>query len=75
MSPGELLSIRGYGAGASATSGLKLDASGLVVSKLNGLQVTFDGKAAPLIYTSANQTNLIVPYEVAGKASTVMQVV
>jgi uncharacterized protein (TIGR03437 family) len=47
----------------------------MVASKLNGLQVTFDGKAAPLIYTSANQTNLIVPYEVAGKASTVMQVV
>jgi uncharacterized protein (TIGR03437 family) len=54
---------------------LKLDEAGMVVSKLNGLQVTFDGKAAPLIYTSANQTNLIVPYEVAGKTSTVMQVV
>jgi uncharacterized protein (TIGR03437 family) len=54
---------------------LKLDEAGVVVSKLNGLQVTFDGKAAPLIYTSANQTNLIVPYEAAGKTSTVMQVV
>jgi hypothetical protein len=28
-----------------------------------------------LIYTSANQTNLIVPYEVAGKTSTVMHLV
>jgi uncharacterized protein (TIGR03437 family) len=75
VSPGEILSIRGYSVGASAVSGLKLDASGMVVSSLNGLQVTFDGKAAPLIYTSANQTNLIVPYEVAAKTSTVMQVV
>ena len=75
VSPGEILSIRGYGAGAAAVGGLTLDASGLVVSNLNGFQVTFDGKAAPLIYTSANQTNLIVPYEVAGKTSTVMQVV
>jgi len=75
VSPGEILTVRGYSTGAAAVSGLKLDAAGTVVSKLNGLQVTFDGKAAPLIYTSANQTNLTVPYEVAGKTSTVMQVV
>jgi len=74
VSPGEILSVRGYGAGASAVGELTLDASGMVVSNLNGLQVTFDGKAAPLIYTSSSQTNLIVPYEVDGKTSTVMQV-
>jgi uncharacterized protein (TIGR03437 family) len=75
VSPGEILTIRGYGAGASQVGSLKLDASGMVGSSLNGLEVTFDGKPAPLLYTSANQTNLIVPYEVAGKASTLMQVV
>jgi uncharacterized protein (TIGR03437 family) len=75
VSPGEILTVRGYGAGAAAVGGLKLDDSGMVATKLNGLQVTFDGKPAPLIYTSANQTNLIVPYEVAGKTSTVVQVV
>jgi uncharacterized protein (TIGR03437 family) len=53
---------------------LKLNVSGSVVANLNGLQVTFDGLPAPLIYTSANQTNLIVPYEVSSKASTVMLV-
>jgi uncharacterized protein (TIGR03437 family) len=75
VSPGEVLTIRGYSVGAAAVSGLRLDGAGAVVSNLNGLQVTFDGKAAPLLYTSANQTNLIVPYEVAGKTSTVMQAV
>ena len=74
VSPGEILTIRGYGAGASEIAGLKLDAGGSVSTSLSGLQVTFDGKPAPLIYTSANQTNLIVPYEIAGKPSTVMQV-
>ena len=74
VSPGEILEIRGYGVGASLIGELKLDSSGLVASNVNGLQVTFDGKPAPLIYTSASQTNVIVPYEVAGKASTVMQV-
>jgi uncharacterized protein (TIGR03437 family) len=74
VSPGEILEIRGYGVGASLIGGLMLNASGLVSSNVNGLQVTFDGKAAPLIYTSAGQTNLIVPYEIAGKTSTVMQI-
>jgi uncharacterized protein (TIGR03437 family) len=74
VSPGEILTVRGYSAGAAAVSGLKLDEAGMVATKLNGLQVTFDGKAAPLLYTSANQTNLIVPYEVARKTSTVIQV-
>jgi uncharacterized protein (TIGR03437 family) len=73
ISPGEIVSIRGYGVGASAVGGLRLDPSGGLVSQINGLQVTFDGKPAPILYTSANQTNLIVPYEVAGKASTAMQ--
>ncbi len=74
VSPGEIVSVRGYAVGASAVSGYKLNASGLVETNLNGLQVTFDGQLAPLLYTSANQTNLIVPYEVTGKTSTVIQV-
>jgi uncharacterized protein (TIGR03437 family) len=74
VSPGEIVSVRGYGVGAAAVGGVKLDASGAVASQVNGLMVTFDGKPAPILYTSANQTNLIVPYEVAGKSSTVMQV-
>ena len=75
LSPGEILTVRGYAAGAAAPTGLKLDASGMLAKNLNGLQVTFDGKPAPLLYTSANQTNLIVPYEIAGQTSTVLQVV
>jgi uncharacterized protein (TIGR03437 family) len=52
---------------------LQLTSSGTVATNLNGLAVTFDGVPAPLIYTSATQTNLVVPYEVAGKASTTVQ--
>ena len=42
VSPGEILAIRGYGAGASEIGGLKLDASGSVSTSLNGLHVTID---------------------------------
>jgi uncharacterized protein (TIGR03437 family) len=65
VSPGEIVSIRGFGVGASAVSSA-------VGTNLNGLQVTFDGTPATLIYTSANQTNLVVPGGV--KESTQMQV-
>jgi uncharacterized protein (TIGR03437 family) len=75
VSPGEVISVRGYSAGSSAIGGLRLDPNGMLVPQVNGLTVTFDGQAAPLIYTSSNQTNVIVPYEVAGRKSTVMQVV
>ena len=74
VSPGEILAVRGYATGAAAPGGLRLDASGMLASELNGIQISFDGKPAPLIYTSANQTNVIVPYEVARNTSTVMQV-
>jgi uncharacterized protein (TIGR03437 family) len=73
VSPGEIVALRGYGVGAAAAGGLRIEQDGLVATQINGLQVTFDGTPAPLIYTSANQTNLIVPYEVAARSSTVMR--
>ena len=75
VSPGEIVSIRGYGAGASAVGGLRLNPSGMVVPEINGVQVTFDGRPAPLLFTSANQTNVVVPYELTNQTSTAMQVV
>ncbi len=73
VSPGEIVSLRGYGVGAPAVAGLTLNSSGLVASYVNGFEVTFNGTPAPLVYTSANQTNLVVPYEVANGAFTTMQ--
>ena len=61
ISPGELLTILGLNIGPSSAAGLSQDA--------NGLQVLFDGVPAPLLYASPTQVNLVVPYEVAGKAS------
>jgi uncharacterized protein (TIGR03437 family) len=74
VSPGEIVAVRGYGVGGAAAGALRIGEDGLLATQIHGLQVTFDGKPAPLIYTSPNQTNLIVPYEVAGRYSTVMQV-
>ena len=64
ISPGELITIFGTGI-SSTTNGLTLSANGQVATSLGGAQVTINGLAAPLIYASPTQLNLIVPYEVA----------
>ena len=70
VAPGEILSIYGFGAGPSNPAGFTLDPSGKVATSLNGAQVLFDGRPAPIIYGSASQANVIVPYEVAGQPAT-----
>jgi uncharacterized protein (TIGR03437 family) len=72
VAPGEIVTIFGFGAGPSNTAGFTLDPSGKVATSLNGAQVLFDGHPAPMIYGSAMQANVIVPYEVAGQKHTVV---
>jgi trimeric autotransporter adhesin len=45
----------------------------LVANSLDGVQVYFDGIPAPLLYASAGQVNAVVPYSVAGKSTTQLQ--
>jgi uncharacterized protein (TIGR03437 family) len=70
VAPGEILTVYGFGAGPSNTAGFTLDPSGKVATSLNGAQVLFDGRPAPMIYGSAWQANVIVPYEIATHATT-----
>jgi uncharacterized protein (TIGR03437 family) len=72
--PGELVSIYGTGIGPATAVDLQLLANGNVATTLGNTSVTFDGIAAPLTFVSANQINAIVPYEVAGRATTTMVV-
>ena len=72
--PGAIVSIFGLGIGPDQGTGAKLDPSGRVDNFLADTWVLFDGTQAPLFYVQANQINAQVPYAVAGKTSTVMQV-
>jgi uncharacterized protein (TIGR03437 family) len=75
VAPGEIVAIFGSGLGPVQIAQASLDPSGLpVATSLAGTQITFDGVAAPLLYVSAAQASAIVPFAVAGKSSTVMQV-
>jgi uncharacterized protein (TIGR03437 family) len=75
ISPGEMAVIFGSGMGPSSVVGLQLDQQGRVANTLSQVQVLFDGNPAPLIYVSARQISAMVPYGIAGKSSTQIQVV
>ena len=50
-------------------------ANGFVVTTVQNTQVLFDSTPAPIIYTSAGQTSVMVPHEIAGRTSTQITVV
>ncbi len=74
LAPGQLLSLFGTDMGpALPLTGLNSNARTVPVS-LGGVNVSFDGTPAPLLYVSANQINLQVPFEIMNSSSTLMQV-
>jgi uncharacterized protein (TIGR03437 family) len=77
VAPGETI-LFGEGQGFSS-GGLKMqteaDSSGRLRTDLGGTEVLFDGVAAPLLWVRPDALSAIVPYEVAGRASTQVEVV
>ncbi len=74
IAPGEMVAIFGTGMGPASPAWVQLNSAGLVTRSLAGTRVLFDGMPAPLIYTSANQLVAMVPYGVAGKSASQVQV-
>jgi uncharacterized protein (TIGR03437 family) len=73
LSPGENVTIFGTGIGPATLVGLQLS-NGAVVTSVGNTRVLFDGTPAPVIYASATQTSVMVPYGIAGRTSTNIQV-
>jgi len=73
ITPGEILSLYGTNVGPTTPANLTL-VNGKVSTNIGNTQVFFDGIAAPLIYVSTTQVNLIVPYEIAGRFQTSMTI-
>jgi len=74
VAPGEIVSLGGTNIGPSTPAGLRLTPAGLVDTRLAETRVLFDGIAAPLIYVSRTQINCVVPYGIAGRVTTRVQV-
>jgi uncharacterized protein (TIGR03437 family) len=69
LAPNEIVSAFGIGLGP-ATPVAAQPSAGLYPLQLGGVQITFDGIAAPLLYASNGQVNLITPGALSGKSTT-----
>ncbi|MEP7364362.1 MAG: IPT/TIG domain-containing protein [Acidobacteriota bacterium] len=75
ISPGEMVVLFGRGLGPATLATFDPPGAGSpIASTLAGTTVNFDSTPAPVIYTSANQVAVMVPYDVAGKVSVDIQV-
>ncbi len=73
IGPGEVLRIRGKNLGpAKMTAGIIN--GGVLATTVEGVEVTFDGTAVPLLSVSAGEIDLVAPFALAGKAATTVQV-
>ncbi len=73
VAPYELISLYGNGIGSSMPQSGQV-VNGVLGTSLGGVKVTFDGIPAPLLYVGPNQINAVVPGEIAGHATTQLQV-
>jgi uncharacterized protein (TIGR03437 family) len=74
VAPGEIVALFGSAIGPPDPTSLALTNPVLVANALEGVHVLFDGAPAPVLFASAGQVNVVVPYAVAGESSTVVQV-
>jgi uncharacterized protein (TIGR03437 family) len=74
VAPGELLSILADGIGPAIGAFGVFESGGALDTLLSETQVLFDSQPAPLIYVQQSQIKVQVPYEVAGLATTRVQV-
>jgi uncharacterized protein (TIGR03437 family) len=71
IAPGEIVSLLGYGIGPATG----VSATGPALStELAGVQVSFGGLPAPLLYVQSRVINAQVPWELAGQTSTTVLV-
>ncbi len=73
VAPGQIVSVFGSGVGPSTAAGGRLDFAGGVDSFVGDTKVLFDGIPAPLVYVQGGQVNAIVPYSVAGRTTTQLE--
>jgi uncharacterized protein (TIGR03437 family) len=74
VSPGEIVANYGQDMGPASLTYGTFNSSGLLSQTVAGTTVLFDGRPAPLLYTSSGQLAAVVPYEVSGQATTLIQV-
>jgi uncharacterized protein (TIGR03437 family) len=70
VTPGEFVTLTGFGIGPEEGVAYQSEDPGLPPRQLAGVQVLFDGVAAPVLYVQSRQVNAVAPFELSGKNST-----
>ena len=70
VAPGEIVTIFGAGVGPADLVPADFNSLGVFSKNTGDTRVLFDNVPAPMIYSFASQTSVVVPYSVAGKQST-----
>jgi len=73
LAVGEIVYLEGTNIGPPTLTTLRVT-GGRVDTVLANTRILFDGTAAPLIYVSSTKSSAVVPYALAGRASTRIQV-
>jgi uncharacterized protein (TIGR03437 family) len=63
LAPGEIVSLFGYGLGPETGVAGEPDADGRFPTSLSGVEVQFNGVAAPLLWVQAGLINTVVPQD------------
>jgi len=66
VAPGMIAAIYGNQLGPDTGVSATVDSNGTVGSNLAGVQVFFNGIAAPVLYAQSGQINVVAPFEIAG---------
>jgi uncharacterized protein (TIGR03437 family) len=75
VAPGQIIAIKGANMGPATGVEPALPVPGAPYpTTVADTQVLFDGNPAPLLYVSASQINAAVPYTIAGRLSTRVQI-
>ena len=74
VAPGQIVSIFGAGLGPSTGIGASFNDTGGLSTLVGDTRVFFDSVAAALLFVRSDQLNVQVPYSLAGRSSTVLQV-
>jgi uncharacterized protein (TIGR03437 family) len=74
VAPGEVVVLYGANLGPQQLYPAALNGEGKVATELQGTRVYFDGIAAPMVYTFATQVSAVVPYAIASRQTTQVEV-
>jgi len=74
VAPGEIVTIFGQNLGPAVLAAGAFDQAGDLNLELAGIEVTFNGVPAPLLYVSAEQLAAVVPFETAPGTKVAVQV-